>query len=43
MHPGQTTFHDSFTDCNLFANDAALPPGFDITASNDIPQLPDTS
>ena len=43
LHPGQTTFHDSYTDCNLFANDAVLPPGTDVTASNALPKLPDTS
>ena len=43
MHPGQTTFHDSFSDCNLFANDAVLSPGTDVTASDALPKLPDTS
>jgi hypothetical protein len=43
LHPGQTTFHDSYTDCNLFATDAVLPPGTDVTASNTLPKLPDTS
>ncbi|HEX2016631.1 MAG TPA: hypothetical protein VGN69_08040, partial [Solirubrobacteraceae bacterium] len=33
VHPGQTAFRDSYSRCALFANDAQLPAGSDITLS----------
>ena len=39
MHPGQTTFRGSYDRCALFANDAALAPGSDLSVSDAVPQI----